>query len=105
MYSQEGNYKNAITEYENFASRYWRSSLLPVAFVEIGDAYFNLQKYDKALQYYQKVLLNYPQHSAIYNALKGIEYVYGIQEKNEVARKIIAEFYLEHPEMKRGNDN
>jgi outer membrane protein assembly factor BamD (BamD/ComL family) len=101
MYFQEGNFNHAIVEYEIFIARYWKNSLVPVAIVEIGDAYYNLQKYDKAIETYRKVLHDYPLNNAVYNAIEGIEYAYDIQEQNNKARKIIEEFYITHPEMKK----
>ena len=50
---------------------------------------------------YRKVLHDYPLNNAVHNAIKGIEYAYDIQEQNNKAKKIIEEFYIAHPEMKK----
>lgn len=69
---KEGNYSGAITQFENFITRYPTSNLAPGAAYWIGNAYYALRDFSSAIRAQQKVIENYPKSGKAPDAMLNI---------------------------------
>ncbi len=64
-----GSYGLAVVEFQEFLSKYPADPRVPDAHFNIGDAYFNQQKYDQAITEYDIVLQKHPESDKTRSAL------------------------------------
>lgn len=69
---KEGDYSGAITQFENFLTRYPASNLAPGAAYWIGNAYYALRDFSSAIRAQQKVIENYPNSGKAPDAMLNI---------------------------------
>ncbi|SFM76485.1 tol-pal system protein YbgF [Nitrosomonas communis] len=67
-----GNYSGAITQFENFITRYPTSNLAPGAAYWIGNAYYALRDFSSAIRAQQRVIENYPKSGKAPDAMLNI---------------------------------
>jgi TolA-binding protein len=97
---QNGDFKEAIEDYRNVIRVYRNTSLAPVVYYSIGDAYFNLEMYDSAIVNYQNVLTKYPASDYVFDAVNGMQYGYVVMGKPESAVNLIDRFTNQNPNLK-----
>jgi TolA-binding protein len=76
---------------------YPSSSLIPLAYYSIGDAYFNEAKYDSAIISYEKVIALYPSSENVFDAVNGIQYSYVAKNEPQKAITLIDNFVSKNP--------
>ncbi|SDY79139.1 tol-pal system protein YbgF [Nitrosomonas sp. Nm33] len=69
---KEGDYSGAITQFENFLTRYPASNLAPGAAYWIGNAYYALRDFSSAIRAQQKLIENYPNSGKAPDAMLNI---------------------------------
>lgn len=69
---KDGNYSGAITQFENFLTRYPASNLAPGAAYWIGNAYYALRDFSSAIRAQQRVIENYPSSGKAPDAMLNI---------------------------------
>lgn len=55
----EKEYTQSIAQYNTVISKYPNTKLEPIIYYSIGDAQFNMEKYDSAIVNYEKFYLNF----------------------------------------------
>ncbi|HEY7750878.1 MAG TPA: tetratricopeptide repeat protein, partial [Ignavibacteriaceae bacterium] len=96
----QGNFDEAISSYNDFLSIYKNSSLTPVIYYSIGDAYFNEGDYNAAVNNYEKVVASYPSSDYVFDAINGLTYSYVLMGSPEQAVELIDEFTTRNPNLK-----
>ncbi|RPJ09879.1 MAG: outer membrane protein assembly factor BamD, partial [Deltaproteobacteria bacterium] len=88
----------AIEEMEKYLKHYPKSHFLVEGQVETGDLYLLLKNYSKALERYEWVIQNHPQHPLVKRAYLGAEEGARHLGKVEQAEKILKEMMLKFPQ-------
>jgi TolA-binding protein len=82
---------------EKFIKNYPQSHFFVEAHTEEGDLFLNLKDFSKALERYEWVIQNHPQHPMVRRAYLGIEEAYRNSGRTEQAVKIMKEFIEKYP--------
>lgn len=80
-FRKAGDIEKAIREHRKLLKHYPDSKYAPMSCFTLGEIYYNLGKYKKAFDYYQKIVDKYPQSPLIFKAIEkqseiGEEYLY-----------------------------
>lgn len=84
-YERKGEFEAAIKEYEAAAKKN------PLAYLYLGNVYFDIKDYEKAEAYYKRSIEENPQNSDAYNNLAWLYYTTGknLEEAERLALKAI----------------
>jgi len=91
LLKRERKWAEAAEEMEKFLHHYSKSHLLVEAQVELGDLYFVLKDYPKALERYEWVVKHHPQHRLVRKVYLGMEEGHRNSGKTDQAEKILKE--------------
>jgi TolA-binding protein len=80
------NYNDKINELKKIESRYPGSAYMSAALNELADTYYNnLHSEDNAIQYYEKILKNYPKSSFVNNCYAQLGNIYYGRKQDDKA--------------------
>ena len=98
LLKQEKRWSEAVGEMEKFLKQSPPSRLFVEAQVEMGDLYLFLKDYPKALERYEWVIQNHPDHPLVRRAYLGVEEGYQGSGKIEQAEKALKEMISKFPQ-------
>jgi TolA-binding protein len=98
LFKQERRWTEAVVEMEKFLKQNPKSRLFVEGQVELGDLYFVLKDYSKALERYEWTIQNYPHHPLVKRAYLGVEEGYEHSGKTEQAEKVLKEMISRFPQ-------
>lgn len=91
-YEKKGEFENALKEYNKASKK------LPVAYLYMGNIFFQKNEFEKAETYYQKTINKDPENADAYNNLAWLYYV---KEKNlDEAERLAIKAVKLNPEKK-----
>ncbi|MFN3479948.1 MAG: tetratricopeptide repeat protein [Thermodesulfovibrionales bacterium] len=84
-YEKKGEFEAAIKEYETASKKN------PLAYLYLGNVYFEIKDYERAEAYYKKTIEENPQNSDAYNNLAWLYYITGknLEEAERLVLKAI----------------
>lgn len=84
-YERKGEFKEAIKEYEAAAKKN------PLAYLYLGNVYFEMKDYERAEEYYKKAIEEDPKNADAYNNLAWLYHTTGknLEEAERLALKAI----------------
>lgn len=94
---KSGNYSSAITGFENFLSQYPRSALAPAAAYWIGNAYYALRDFDKAIAAQKQLIDSYPDSTKAADGLLNMASSQVEIGQKAVARKTLNKIIADYP--------
>lgn len=101
---QKGDFRRAVSEYNEVLDNYRDTPLRPIIYYSIGDAYFNLGEYDEAIASYERIMIRFPKSEYVFDAINGIQYCYVALGEPEEAVKYIDRFISANPTNVYGDD-
>ncbi len=120
---KKGEYPTKISMYKAFTNKYPKSQRTPLLLLKIGEYYHAAKRYDLAIQYNNKILLNHPESEEANESLLILVKIYremgdrkeainllekGLQERPELKNEIylkLGEIYYEAGELKKAIEN
>ena len=98
LFKQERRWNEAMEEMEKFLKQNPQSRLFVEGQVEMGDLCLLLKDYPRALERYEWVIQNHPNHPLVKRAYLGMEEGYNSSGKIEQAEKVLKEMISKFPQ-------
>lgn len=96
---KQGKYPTKINMYKAFTNKYPQSRRTPSLLYEIGEYYHAAKRYDLAIQYNNKILLNHPESEKSNEALIILVEIYREMGDRNAAVKLLKKGLKERPEL------
>jgi TolA-binding protein len=100
FYFKSQQYDKALSGYKDFLENSEDSVIVPLVYYNMGDCYYNLEKFPEAANYYQKVLVNFPHSSQVYDAFNGLYFSFFAQGMQDSALVLIENFLTDNQKLK-----
>jgi tetratricopeptide (TPR) repeat protein len=91
LYVKDGRWTEAAEEMNQVIRQSTRGYLVVEARIELGELYLHLKNYPKAIEHYEWVTKNHPQHPSVKRAYLGMEEGFRSLGKIDQAEKILKE--------------
>lgn len=101
---EKGNYQEAVTGFTDLITKKPSSQYIPYAYMRRASSYYNMKQYDKSIKDYEKILDDYPTHSAASEVLLPLQEVLNIQNRAAEFDQYLALYKKVNPE-KKGIEN
>jgi TolA-binding protein len=92
--------ENAIILYQKLITNYPNSTYLDNSYIDIGNAYYNLQNYENAIINYNYIISNFPHSRVIGDAVTGVQDSYLILGKIDAANSVVENYVKQNPQSK-----
>ena len=97
---KEGNYQQAIIDFNQFVKRYPNSSYTDNAYYWLGEAYYLSRNNPKALQAFQKIVNDFPSGNKVKDAKLKIGYTYFAMQDWASAKTALERVIADYPNDK-----
>jgi len=96
----KGEYDNAINAFEAFLAIYTQDELTDNALYWIGESYYSKKRYNEALSYFHRVVIDYPNAdkvpAALYKEALTLEHLGMTREAEGALKELLARFPYTH---------
>lgn len=94
---RNGNFTDSISQFETFLANYPLSSLAPGAAYWVGNAYYALRDFQKAIEAQKKLIRVYPNSAKVPDALLNIASSQHEMADNAAAKETLADLIARYP--------
>jgi len=94
---KNGDYSGAITDFERFLAQYPQSALAPSAAYWVGNAYYALRDFDKAITAQQRLIETYPGSTKVADGLLNMASSQAETGQKTAARKTLEKLIASYP--------
>lgn len=94
---KNGDYSGAVTGFESFLAQYPQSALAPSAAYWVGNAYYALRDFDKAVNAQQRLIETYPDSSKVADGLLNMASSQAEMGQKAAARKTLEKLIASYP--------
>jgi tol-pal system protein YbgF len=93
-----GRYAQAATAFQDFLERYPQGEYRPNALYWLGESYYVVRDFDKALPYFQRVLSEHDASSKSPDALLKVGFIHHEQGDLDQARQVLEKVQADYPD-------